>query len=80
MRGTFSEHHTYDGFEWSSKTNTNKWKTARVGSSSDRTILGLPPTGPLNIEDVKDAFRLSALKWHPDKHQGPSQVLVNLDP
>ncbi|XP_054793901.1 uncharacterized protein LOC129299457 [Prosopis cineraria] len=47
-----------------------------VGLLSDRTILGLPPTGPLKIEDVKNAFRLSALKWHPDKHQGPSQVMA----
>ncbi|PNX79985.1 heat shock protein binding, partial [Trifolium pratense] len=47
-------------------------KTKR--SSSDRTILGLPPTGPLKIEDVKIAYHLSALKRHPDKHQGPSQV------
>ncbi|KAK7316980.1 hypothetical protein RJT34_00835 [Clitoria ternatea] len=47
-----------------------------LGSGSDRTILGLPPTGPLKIEDVKNAFRLSALKWHPDKHQGPSQAIA----
>lgn len=43
------------------------------GSSSDRRLLGLPSEGPLSIEDVKNAFRLSALKWHPDKHLGPSQ-------
>uniref|UniRef100_A0A2P2JFD2 Uncharacterized protein MANES_12G148500 n=1 Tax=Rhizophora mucronata TaxID=61149 RepID=A0A2P2JFD2_RHIMU len=47
-----------------------------VGSYFDRTILGLPPTGPLTIEDVKKAFRTSALKWHPDKHQGPSQAVA----
>ncbi|KAI3875296.1 hypothetical protein MKW92_046372 [Papaver armeniacum] len=47
-----------------------------VGSRSDRTILGLPLTGPLKMEDVKSAFRISALKWHPDKHQGPSQALA----
>ncbi|KAF7840066.1 chaperone DnaJ domain protein [Senna tora] len=47
-----------------------------VGLLSDRTILGLPPSGPLKIEDVKNAFRLSALKWHPDKHQGPSQAVA----
>ncbi|CAJ2641586.1 unnamed protein product [Trifolium pratense] len=74
------------------QTNKNKWKTAsddesydndkdddascRVGSSSDRTILGLPPTGPLKIEDVKIAYHLSALKRHPDKHQGPSQAMA----
>ncbi|KAF9586979.1 hypothetical protein IFM89_039851 [Coptis chinensis] len=40
---------------------------------TDRTILGLPPTGPSKIDAVKTAFRSSALKWHPDKHQGPSQ-------
>ncbi|KAF7834185.1 Chaperone protein like [Senna tora] len=32
--------------------------------------------GPLKIEDVKNAFRLSAMKWHPDKHQGPSQAVA----
>ncbi|XP_039002861.1 uncharacterized protein LOC120129426 [Hibiscus syriacus] len=46
-----------------------------VGSCSDREILGLPQTGPLKIEDVKNAFRISALKWHPDKHQGPFQEM-----
>ncbi|KAF6163648.1 hypothetical protein GIB67_036108 [Kingdonia uniflora] len=47
-----------------------------VGSCSDRSILGLPPTGPIKIEDVKCAFRSSALKWHPDKYQGPSQAMA----
>lgn len=46
------------------------------GTHSDRKILGLPPTGPLTMEDVKNAFRLSALKWHPDKHQGSSQEMA----
>ncbi|XP_073126624.1 uncharacterized protein [Henckelia pumila] len=48
-------------------------KSFIVGSYADRRILGLPAAGPLKIEDVKYAFRQSALKWHPDKHQGPSQ-------
>lgn len=80
-----------EGFEWrkdSSWTSSKKkeWDTTSetesdhetyvVGSTSDRTILGLPPRGPLKIEDVKSAFRSSALKWHPDKHQGPSQALA----
>ncbi|KAG9444309.1 hypothetical protein H6P81_015649 [Aristolochia fimbriata] len=47
-----------------------------VGSSSDRSILGLPPRGPLKLEDVKSAFHASAMKWHPDKHQGPSQKIA----
>ncbi|KAE9587330.1 hypothetical protein Lal_00004516 [Lupinus albus] len=86
MKGPYSEHST-SGFEWKRHSSrTNKWKSASdiesdddsccVGSSSDRTILGLPPTGPLKIEDVKNAFRLSALKWHPDKHQAPSQAMA----
>lgn len=49
-------------------------EAAYVGGDSDRRILGLPIKGPLKMEDVKTAFRLSALKWHPDKHQGPSQA------
>ncbi|KAK1432444.1 hypothetical protein QVD17_09340 [Tagetes erecta] len=47
-----------------------------VGSHSDRSTLGLPIHGPLKIEEVKNAFRLSALKWHPDKHQGPTQAMA----
>lgn len=57
------------GFEWrehSEWTNSNReWdaahetysyrETSFPGSSSDRTILGLPITGPLKIEDVKTA-------------------------
>ncbi|XP_074571563.1 uncharacterized protein LOC141828097 isoform X2 [Curcuma longa] len=45
-----------------------------VSSHMHRVTLGLPPTGPLKLVDVKSAFRISALKWHPDKHQGPSQM------
>lgn len=57
--------------EHSNWTNSRsrKWKSASdvesdddddddsccVGSPSDRTILGLPPTGPLKLEDVKNA-------------------------
>ncbi|XP_014617138.2 uncharacterized protein [Glycine max] len=86
-RSSSSEHST-SGFEWREHSNrTNKWKNESdtehedddsccEGSSSDRTVLGLPPTGPLKIEDVKNAIRLSALKWHPDKHQGPSQAMA----
>ncbi|CAN0877435.1 hypothetical protein LINGRAHAP2_LOCUS11885 [Linum grandiflorum] len=47
-----------------------------VGSCSDRRTLGLPPSGPLQIEQVKTAFRVSALKWHPDRHEGDSQAVA----
>lgn len=45
-------------------------------SRSDRLALGLTPSGPLNIEDVKNAYRACALKWHPDRHQGSSKVVA----
>ncbi|CAK9316343.1 unnamed protein product [Citrullus colocynthis] len=60
----------------SSDCDSDEETTPDVGSCSDRTILGLPQTGPLKIEEVKTAFRLSALKWHPDKHQGSSQAMA----
>ncbi|KAJ1695838.1 hypothetical protein LUZ63_012536 [Rhynchospora breviuscula] len=45
-----------------------------VGSSANRAALELPMTGPLKLHDVKIAFRAAALKWHPDRHAGPSQA------
>ncbi|EYU39939.1 hypothetical protein ABFS82_10G171600 [Erythranthe guttata] len=41
---------------------------------SDRLALGLSASGPLNVTDVKNAYRACALKWHPDRHQGSSKV------
>ncbi|GLU20373.1 hypothetical protein SLE2022_365760 [Rubroshorea leprosula] len=64
------------GWASSSESESEEVEFDAIGTFSDRTILGLPPTGPLKIEDVKNAFRLSALKWHPDKHQGPSQAMA----
>lgn len=48
--------------------------SSSTGSCSHRIVLGLPPSGLLKLHDVKTAFRASALKWHPDKHQGSSQA------
>ncbi|PHT52672.1 DnaJ -like protein subfamily B member 8 [Capsicum baccatum] len=44
--------------------------------SSERLTLGLNAFGPLNLEDVKNAYRLCALKWHPDRHQDTSKVVA----
>lgn len=51
-------------------------ETCAIDSSAERKILGLPLKGHLKIEDVKKAFHLSALKWHPDKHQSSSQAMA----
>lgn len=65
------------GTEWENSSDCESdEETADVGSRSDRTILGLPKTGPLKIEEVKAAFRSSALKWHPDKHQRSSKAMA----
>lgn len=44
--------------------------------ASHRLALGLSPSGPLNREDVKNAYRACALKWHPDRHQGPAKAVA----
>ncbi|KAK4373041.1 hypothetical protein RND71_008425 [Anisodus tanguticus] len=46
--------------------------------SSERLTLGLNTSGPLNLEDVKNAYRVCALKWHPDRHQGSSKHFEGL--
>ncbi|KAK7336648.1 hypothetical protein VNO77_17194 [Canavalia gladiata] len=42
----------------------------------DRLALGLSASGPLKLEDVKNAYRACALKWHPDRHQGSSKAIA----
>ncbi|KAJ3683246.1 hypothetical protein LUZ60_013473 [Juncus effusus] len=49
-----------------------EWRS-KLDLTVHRIALELPRTGPLNIDRVKSAFRLAALKWHPDKHQGASK-------
>lgn len=44
--------------------------------ASDRLALGLRAHGPLKLEDVKNAYRSCALKWHPDRHQGSSKAVA----
>ncbi|CAL5430809.1 unnamed protein product [Camellia sinensis] len=44
--------------------------------ASDRLALGLSANGPLKLEDVKNAYRVCALKWHPDRHQGSSKAVA----
>ncbi|KAH7315562.1 hypothetical protein KP509_21G054900 [Ceratopteris richardii] len=45
-----------------------------IGSPSDRQTLGLCPYGSLTVEQLKKAFRASALKWHPDRHEDAAKV------
>ncbi|KAH9612409.1 hypothetical protein KSS87_010845 [Heliosperma pusillum] len=50
--------------------------TQKSNLASERTALGLSASGPLKLEDVKTAYRASALKWHPDRHQGSSKAIA----
>ncbi|OAY78499.1 hypothetical protein ACMD2_15781 [Ananas comosus] len=61
---------------WSESDDDSDDESTNVGSQAHRVTLGLPLTGPLKLDEVKSAFRVSALKWHPDKHQGPSQAIA----
>jgi len=75
------------GFQWrdesqSSKSREKFWNESDIDEEEElghddlrsyRASLGLPVLGPLQLDQIKAAFRASALKWHPDKHQGPSQ-------
>ncbi|XP_068640176.1 uncharacterized protein [Aristolochia californica] len=45
-------------------------------SASERLALGLSATGPLQLEEVKSAYRACALKWHPDRHQGSAKAVA----
>ncbi|KAL1216001.1 hypothetical protein V5N11_008946 [Cardamine amara subsp. amara] len=66
-----------EGWSWTSQSQSSKRLNDEpliVGPQSERSLLGLPLDGPIKIDDVKNAFRSAALKWHPDKHQGPSQA------
>ncbi|KAK1428811.1 hypothetical protein QVD17_17651 [Tagetes erecta] len=52
------------------------YEPERVGIDlrKDRIALGLSGSGPLSLEDVKNAYRACALKWHPDRHNGSSKA------
>lgn len=75
------------GFNWKYKrwerTQRAEWNESDaeddptdIVSDTHRRTLGLSSTGPLTLDVVKCAFRASALKWHPDKHQGDSQAVA----
>ncbi|MFS7903691.1 putative DnaJ domain, Chaperone J-domain superfamily [Helianthus anomalus] len=42
----------------------------------ERIALGLSGSGPLSLEDVKNAYRACALRWHPDRHKGSSKAIA----
>ncbi|XP_021770365.1 uncharacterized protein LOC110734508 [Chenopodium quinoa] len=58
-----------DEYEYMSEDDTKSSDLA-----SERIALGLSASGPLKLDDVKNAYRSCALKWHPDRHLGTSKA------
>ncbi|XP_026413796.1 uncharacterized protein LOC113309562 isoform X2 [Papaver somniferum] len=63
------DYETYEDFNDSSNSSASDL-------ASDRLALGLSASGPLKLEDVKNAYRSCALRWHPDRHQCCSKDLA----
>ncbi|KAL6273115.1 hypothetical protein ACE6H2_023807 [Prunus campanulata] len=75
-----SSNHSNYGRHWNwRQQNKEEYETeseseSERSESDERLALGLSASGPLTLEDVKNAYRISALKWHPDRHQGSSKA------
>ncbi|XP_020276180.1 uncharacterized protein LOC109850560 isoform X2 [Asparagus officinalis] len=82
---------TSDNFHWrnrSGQTNrTSSWNwrdetddevdsPPKSDLTSERLALGLKSYGPIKLEEVKNAYRACALRWHPDRHQGSSKTVA----
>ncbi|KAI3882389.1 hypothetical protein MKX03_010941 [Papaver bracteatum] len=63
------DYETYEDF-------SDSYNSSASNLASDRLALGLSASGPLKLEDVKNAYRSCALRWHPDRHQGCSKDLA----
>ncbi|KAJ0259356.1 Chaperone DnaJ-domain superfamily protein [Hirschfeldia incana] len=59
--------------DYTSTESSDSESDSEPNQASHRQALGLSPSGPLNLKDVKHAFRVCALKWHPDRHQGSTK-------
>ncbi|KAM5559048.1 hypothetical protein ABKV19_020605 [Rosa sericea] len=76
QRRSSSYYSNHSGKSWSWRhRNEEQYESESDDSESDeRLALGLSAAGPLKLEDVKNAYRTCALKWHPDRHQGSSKA------
>ncbi|KAG5395683.1 hypothetical protein IGI04_017497 [Brassica rapa subsp. trilocularis] len=67
-----SKHRIYEEEDGYTSTESSD-SESEPNQASHRQALGLSPSGPLNLKEVKNAFRTCALKWHPDRHQGSTK-------
>lgn len=78
-RGSFRYSNNYrTSWKWRHVDEEEDYDTSSESDSSesDRLALGLCPSGPLKMEDVKKAYRICALKWHPDRHEGKFKAVA----
>jgi hypothetical protein len=61
---------------FSSDSDSDKSPKSHFNLTKHRATLGLKASGPLNLDDVKNAYRACALKWHPDRHPGSSKAVA----
>ncbi|XP_022748297.1 uncharacterized protein LOC111297948 [Durio zibethinus] len=59
-----------------SSTESGTSESSDQETIADRQALGLSASGPLTLEDIKNAYRACALKWHPDRHHGSSKAVA----
>ncbi|KAK1295957.1 hypothetical protein QJS10_CPB15g00181 [Acorus calamus] len=71
-----SNRRSNQSWQWSYSTDDEDSTFREPDLASNRLALGLSASGPLTLEEVKNAYRACALKWHPDRHQGSSKVVA----
>nr|XP_010909601.1 uncharacterized protein LOC105035663 isoform X2 [Elaeis guineensis] len=73
-RNSSSHAHSKSSRNWSYESDDETDTSLESELASERLALGLSASGPLKLEEVKNAYRACALRWHPDRHQGASKV------
>ncbi|XP_076906447.1 uncharacterized protein LOC143562566 isoform X2 [Bidens hawaiensis] len=83
--GYYSNNNNRDSWKWrrqfesdedDDEDEDDELERVETDLRKDRIALGLSGSGPLSIEDVKNAYRACALKWHPDRHNGSSKDIA----
>ncbi|CDP10141.1 unnamed protein product [Coffea canephora] len=72
--GSNSNHH-WSSWNWRNQNQgkddpPKKSDNSTPEMTSERLALGLSASGPLTLEEVKNAYHACAMKWHPDHNQG----------
>ncbi|KAL3534170.1 hypothetical protein ACH5RR_002631 [Cinchona calisaya] len=76
--------HAFGGSNYSNYWSSWKWsnqneekrdyskesENSKPVMTSERLALGLSTSGPLTLDEVKNAYHACAMKWHPDHNQG----------